>query len=150
MTRIQEICETYDIALCYLFGSQKEIGETVLKGQGVQPNDSESDIDFAVSFVMPPKNPLDVYARLSIDLDELVSPFKADLVFLHEVDHLIQLEAIRGINVYSIDEKLKDAFELKVMALAADELVIFNLNERDFLEAIEDGYFEFEYQADRR
>jgi hypothetical protein len=33
---------------------------------------------------------------------------------------------------------------------AADELEIFKLNEKDLFEAIENGYFEFEYKADRR
>lgn len=30
---------------------------------------------------------------------------------------------------------------------ASDELVIMRLNERDMFEAIEDGYFHFEYKA---
>ena len=33
---------------------------------------------------------------------------------------------------------------------ASDELEIFKLNERDLFEAIDNGYFEFEYKADRR
>lgn len=32
---------------------------------------------------------------------------------------------------------------------ASDEFEVFKLNENDLLEAIEDGYFEFEYKADR-
>ena len=112
--------------------------------------DTESDIDFAVLFITPPQNSLEVYASLSLDLQDLVSPFKADLLFLHEVDHLIQLEAIKGINVWSLDEEYRDAYEEKVMMFASDELEVFKLNEKDFLEAIEDGYFEFEYEADRR
>jgi hypothetical protein len=87
---------------------------------------------------------------LSLDLQDLVSPFKADLLFLHEVDHLIQLEAIKGINVYSIDEDFKDDYEEKVLMFASDELEIFKLNEKDLFEAIDNGYFEFEYKADRR
>lgn len=79
-----------------------------------------------------------------------MSPFKSDLLFLHEVDHLIQLEAIKGINIYAIDERYKDIYEEKVLMFASDELVIFKLNEKDLLEAIENGYFEFEYEADRR
>jgi len=79
-----------------------------------------------------------------------VSSFKTNLLFLHEVDHLIQLEALKGINIYSKDQENKEAYEEKVMMFAADELEIFKLNDRDFLEAIDNGYFEFEYQADRR
>jgi hypothetical protein len=36
------------------------------------------------------------------------------------------------------------------MMFASDELEIFKLNEIDLLEAIDHGYFEFEYKADRR
>jgi hypothetical protein len=35
------------------------------------------------------------------------------------------------------------------MMFAADEIEIFKRNEKDFFEAIDHGYFEFEYQADR-
>jgi predicted nucleotidyltransferase len=150
MNKITEICEKYKVALCYIFGSQKEIGMALLNGEHVEMTDTESDLDFAVLFEAPPLNNLEIYARLSVDLQDLVSPFKTDLLFLHEVDHLIQLEAVKGINVYSKDQENKEAYEEKVMMFAADELEIFKLNDRDFLEAIDNGYFEFEYQADRR
>jgi len=90
---IVNICENYNIALCYLFGSQQEQGLAILQGKRVALTDSESDIDFAVLFKEIPSNHLDAYARLSLDLQDLMSPFKADLLFLHEVDHLIQLGA---------------------------------------------------------
>lgn len=150
MKKIEEICKKYDLALCYIFGSQKEIGKALLQGKHVELTDPESDIDFAVLFARPPQNSLEIYAYLSLDLEDLVSPFKADLLFLHEVDHLIQLEAIKGINIYSIDEEYRTSYEERVMMFASDELEIFKLNESDFLEAIDHGYFEFEYKADRR
>ena len=87
---------------------------------------------------------------MSLDLQDLVSPFEAGLLFLHEVDHLIQLEAIMGINIYASSEEDREVFEERVMMFASDELEIFKLNERDFFEAIDDGYFEFEYKIDRR
>ena len=150
MKQIKEICNKYKVALCYIFGSQQEIGIALSDGECVEMKDAESDIDFAVLFETPPLNSLETYACLSVDLQDLVSPFKADLLFLHEVDHLIQLEAIKGINIYSNDQENKEAYEEKVMMFAADELEIFKRNDRDFLEAINNGYFEFEYQADRR
>lgn len=148
MKDIKDICRKYNIALCYIFGSQQDIGKSILEGKNVEISDPEADIDFAVFFKEPPKNPLKTYALLSLELQELVSPFKADLLFLYEVDHLIQLEAIRGINIYSINEEFKEEYEEKVMMFASDELEIFKLNERDLFEAIKNGYFEFEYKAD--
>lgn len=150
MKQIEEICKKYKVTLCYLFGSQKEIGRSLLEGKNEEMTDAESDIDFAVSFETFPLNSLEVYSRLSIDLQDLVTPFKADLLFLQEVDHLIQLEVVKGINIFSLNDEYREAYEEKVMMFASDELEIFKLNDRDFLEAIDNGYFEFEYQADRR
>jgi hypothetical protein len=150
MEKINSICNKYNIALCYLFGSRQNEGKAILKGKHIDMVDIESDIDFAVLFLRPPGNALDTYASLSLDFQELVSPYKADLLFLHEVDHLIQLEAINGINIYAIDNDFLEAYEEKVMMLASDELEIFKLNEKDLFEAIENGYFEFEYKANRR
>jgi predicted nucleotidyltransferase len=149
MNKIKEICKKYGIALCYIFGSQKNIGKAILEGRDVEIRDPESDIDFAVLFNVLPQNTIETYAYLSLDLDEIVSPIRTDLLFLHEVDHLIQLEAIKGVNIYSIDEKFREEYEQKVMMFASDELEIFKLNEKDLFEAIEDGYFQFEYKADR-
>jgi len=147
MEKINEICKKYNVALCYLFGSQQEKGKAILCGEKLKIADIESDIDFAVLFMNPPGNALDTYASLSLDLQGLVSPSRADLLFLHEVDHLIQLEAINGINIYAINNDFREAYEEKVMMLASDELEIFKLNEKDLFEAIENGYFEFEYKA---
>lgn len=147
MNPVEKICKKYNIALCYLFGSQQNKGKSLLEGKQVEMVDAESDIDFAVLFRRRPENTLETYASLSLDLQELVSTFKADLLFLHEVDHLIQLEAIKGINIYSVNDEFREEYEEKVMMFASDELEIFKLNEKDLFEAIEHGYFEFEYKA---
>jgi len=143
---INRICKKYQIALCYLFGSQKDTGMALLKGDRVELVDQESDIDFGVIFKVFPQNPLEAYALLSLDLQDLISPFRVDLLFMHEVDHLIQLEAIKGINIYSISEEYKETYEEKVMMFASDELEIFKLNEKDMFKGMEDGYFEFKYK----
>ena len=147
MKQFNDICEQYGIALCYLFGSQQERGNSILAGETVPVVDEESDIDFAVLFRTRPAAPLELYARLSLDLQDIVQPHRADLLFLPEVDHLLQLEAMRGINVYSFDAQFRESYEDRVMKFAADELQIFKRNERDFFEAAKDGYFEFKYQA---
>jgi predicted nucleotidyltransferase len=148
MKIIHEICKRYDVVLCYIFGSEAATGKAIMDGRHIELTDPESDIDFAVLFIKPPENSLKTYANLSLELQELVSPFKADLLFLHEADHLIQLEVIKGINIYAQSEEFRESYEEKVMMFASDELEIFKLNEKDMFEAIEDGYFEFEYKAD--
>lgn len=150
MKKIDNLFKQYGISLCYLFGSQAKQGIARLQDAKIEVEDPESDIDFAVLFFTPPKNSIETYAELSLELSELVSPFRADLLFLNEVDHLIQLEAIRGINIFAADENFKEDYESNVMACAADEIEILKRNEKDFLEAIRYGYFEFEYQANPR
>jgi hypothetical protein len=149
LNRLEKICINHNVSLCYLFRSLQQVGKALLEGNPVEIQDSESDIDFAVLFLAPPDNSLESYAALSLALQDLVSPYKADLLFLHEVDHLIQLEAIRGVNIYSKNDAYREAYEEKIMMFAADEIEIFKRNEKDFFEAIDHGYFEFEYQADR-
>jgi uncharacterized protein len=147
---IENICNAYNIGLCYLFGSQVGIGKDLLEGKIIEVKDPESDIDFAVAFLEPPVNNLKAYAALSLDIQELVSPHRADLLFLHEVDHIIQLEAIEGVNVYSSSDEFRESYEELVMMFASDEMEVFKLNEKDMFEAIENGYFEFEYKAPGR
>jgi predicted nucleotidyltransferase len=81
MKQIEQICKKYNVILCYLFGSQKKEGKALLQGDHGELKAMESDIDFAVLFKTPPQNNREVYAALSLDLQDLVSPFKADLLF---------------------------------------------------------------------
>jgi predicted nucleotidyltransferase len=150
MKKIENLCKKHNVALCYLFGSRAEEGLALLEGKNVEIADPESDIDFAVLFETPPKNPLEAYASLSLDLLDLTHPFKADLLFLHEVDHLIQLEAIKGISLFALNNELKEKYEEEVMMMASDEWEIFKLNEKDLFEAIDNGYFDFEYKITGR
>ncbi len=145
---LDEIFKKYGVSICYVFGSQKDNALLLIRGEKVNIEDTEADIDFAVVFKSLPENPLKTYALLSLELQDIVSPYKADLVFMHEVDHLFQLEAIKGHCIYCEDESFMEEYEEKVMRFASDELEIFKLNEKDFFEAIENGYFKFEYKAD--
>lgn len=147
MKNIEAICKRYGIALCYIFGSQAETGKALIEGKTMESPAPGSDIDFAVLFAKIPHNSSRIYAEVSLEFEEIVRPFRADLLFLHEVDHLIQLEAINGINIYAAHEEIREEYEEKVMMFASDELAVFKLNEKDMLEAIEHGYFEFEYKA---
>ena len=40
MKKIEDICRKYNIALCYLFGSQKEAGLAQLAGDTVKVSDT--------------------------------------------------------------------------------------------------------------
>lgn len=66
---------------------------------------------------------------------------------MHEQDSLFQYEIIKGVRIYAKDEDFADEYEELVMKKASD--LSFKQKEfiKDVLEAIEDGYFQFEYKA---
>ncbi len=64
---------------------------------------------------------------------------------MHEVSTLFQYEIINGVRIYEKDELLADEFEEGVMKSAEDLLYKKRIFNSEIMEAIEDGYFEFEY-----
>lgn len=143
MEKMREIAERYGLTLIYLFGTQAETGSRHLKGEAVTP-DRFSDLDIAVQFKMLPED-IDIYGNLYIELSELFGPFDIDIVFIHEVDTFFCYEIISGIRVYEKSEKDADRFEEDVLKRAGDLYFKKKAFDKDAMEAIEDGYFPFEY-----
>jgi ribosomal protein L7Ae-like RNA K-turn-binding protein len=54
MKKIDEVCEKYNIALCYLFGSQQELGKALLKRKKVEMVDRDTG-NMCVNFLSPKK-----------------------------------------------------------------------------------------------
>jgi predicted nucleotidyltransferase len=142
--RIQTVASAYDLSLIYLFGSQAISGNQYLQGFKVVP-DEMSDLDIAVAFRNSPVLLMETYGHLYRDLGKIFDPFDIDLIFVHEVDILLQYEIIKGVRIYEGDESLADQFEERIMKLAGDLLVKKQIMNREIMEAIEDGYFQFEY-----
>lgn len=143
MKKMGEIAERYGLTLIYLFGTQAENGRRHLKGEAVTP-DRFSDMDIAVQFKALPEN-IDIYGNLYIELSELFGPFDIDIVFIHEVDTFFCYEIINGIRVYEKSEEDADRFEEDVLKRAGDLYFKKKAFDEDAMEAIEDGYFSFEY-----
>lgn len=143
---IKNTAEKYGIALIYLFGSQAENGARYLKGDNINAEDL-SDLDLAVSFKNIPSEPMKIYGALYKELSKVFEPFYIDLVFMHEVEILFQYEIIKGIRIFEKDEFLADELEEMIMKRAEDLAFKKKILNREILEAIEDGYIEFEYRA---
>ncbi len=86
-------------------------------------------------------------ARLYREFSRVFEPFNIDLVFMDEVDTLFQYGIIRGVRIYAKDEGDADLFEETVMKKAGDLLFKKRLMNKEIMEAVEDGYFEFEYKS---
>jgi len=142
--QIHAVAKAYNLSLIYLFGSQAATGNQYLKGIEVTPDDA-SDLDIAVAFQNPPLSPMETYGNLYRDLGKIFDPFDIDLIFAHEVNILLQYEIVKGVRIYEADEFLADQFEERIMKLAGDLIVKKRMMDREIMEAIEDGYFQFEY-----
>ncbi|MBI5187627.1 MAG: nucleotidyltransferase domain-containing protein [Nitrospirae bacterium] len=141
---IKAIAERYGITLIYLFGSQADKGRRYLEGEDVRL-DAFSDLDVAVTFENPPTEAIKIYGVIYKEISEIFDPFNIDLIFMHEVGALFQYEIIKGVRVYEKDRHLTDEFEEGIMKRAEDLLFKKRIFDDEVMEAIEDGYIEFEY-----
>jgi len=135
--KLREICQKYNIALVYLFGSQKENSLKLLNGEKVDIKDPLADIDVGIVFSQDIESIPDrhkVYSNIYNDFEDLFLPYHLDLVFLQECHSVFQTEALLGICVYSISEEFKDEYEMMVLRRAADFKYVLDKYAEDALE----------------
>ena len=135
--KLREICQKYNIALVYLFGSQKENSLKLLNGEKVDIKDPLADIDVGIVFIhsiedIPER--YKIYSNIYNDFEDLFLPYHLDLVFLQECHSVFQTEALLGICVYSISEEFKDEYEMMVLRRAADFKYVLDKYAEDALE----------------
>ena len=121
--KLRDICQKYNIALVYIFGSQKENSLKLLNGEKVDIKDPLADIDVGIVFIhsiedIPER--YKIYSNIYNDLEDLFLPYHLDLVFLQECHSVFQTEALLGICVYNISREFKDEYEMMVLRRAAD------------------------------
>lgn len=140
---LDDLFKQHRVRIAYLFGSQKDKGVAFLKGQSIEiERDSDLDIGVVLEDLPSPEQRLDLYMNLYADLSEVFNPFNIDLVLLQETDTLFQYEAIKGELIYYDDEEFLDSYEELVIKKAEDLSFKRIEFEKDFLEAIRDGYRE--------
>ncbi|MDP2753607.1 MAG: nucleotidyltransferase domain-containing protein [Nitrospirota bacterium] len=126
---LRTIAQKYGITLIYLFGSEADKGKKYLEGEEVIP-DAFSDLDVAIAFETPPVDAIRTYGFLYREISERFDPFNVDLIFMHEVNTLFQYA---------------DNFEETIMKKSEELFYKKRVLHNEIMEAIEDGYFEFEY-----
>ena len=142
--RIEAIAEKYGLRFVYFFGSEAEKGRVYLEKGKVTPFPF-SDLDVAVAFEKALAEPMETYGHLYKEISETLDPFDVDLVFMQDVNTLFKYEIIRGVRIYVRDEFDADEFEEEIMKRSEDLLVKKRRLDRDIMEAVENGYIEFEY-----
>lgn len=146
-SRIEALAEKYSIRFVYLFGSEAEKGRVYLEAGKADPLPG-SDLDVAVAFEKALLEPMETYGHLYKEISEMLDPFNVDLVFMQDVNTLFKYEIIRGIRIYAGDEVDGDEFEEEIMKRSEDLLFKKRSLDRDIMEAVENGYIEFEYHPD--
>jgi len=141
---LTHLFKKHKVKIAYLFGSQIKEGVAFLSEKSGDTV-SDSDLDIGVVFERLPDNIFRVYGDLYADLSMFFEPFNVDLVFLQETEPLFQFEAIKGERIYCEDEGFCDDYEEMVMKRASDLAYKKIEFEKDFLEAIKDGYFEIKH-----
>lgn len=142
---LAELFKKHGVKIAYLFGSRKDDGAAFLAGR-LKEVEGGSDLDVGVVFERLPQRRYEIYGELYADLSILFDLFKIDLVFLQETDALFQYEAIRGNLIYYEDEAFLDDYEEAVMKRASDLSYKKIEFEKDFLEAVRDGYFQIAHR----
>jgi predicted nucleotidyltransferase len=141
---IRTLANRHGIVLIYLFGSQADNGKSYIEGEDVIA-DAFSDLDVAIAFENSPAEAIETYGILFKEISEIFDPFHIDLVFMHEVNTLFQYEITMGVRIYTKDELYADELEESIMKRAEDLLFKKRILDNEIMEAIENGYFEFEY-----
>jgi predicted nucleotidyltransferase len=142
---IRALADKHHILLIYLFGSQADRGKTYLEGENTMP-DAASDLDVAVVFDTPPTDSIKIYGMLYREFSQIFDPFTIDLLFMHEVNSLFKYEIIKGLRIYERDESYADNYEEHIMKVAEDLSFKKRTFNNETMEAMENGYFEFEYR----
>jgi predicted nucleotidyltransferase len=116
---LADACRRHGVLAVYLFGSRKDDGARLLRGEAVE--DAGSDLDVGIVFEPPPPDHRRL-AAVQVALEEVFAPLRVDLVPLQRVDPLFQFAAVDGHRVAALDRHRADLFELYVMRRAAEAL----------------------------
>jgi predicted nucleotidyltransferase len=111
------------VGLAYFFGSQKELGPLLLKGQPVT-GAPESDLDLGVVLLEHPADYREgekLRRRLQEELSVLFTPVRLHLLLLEEENaHVQHAAAIKGLPAYAVSEEFARQYRRKVYILYAD------------------------------
>ncbi|WP_324715294.1 nucleotidyltransferase domain-containing protein [Carboxydochorda subterranea] len=119
-----DIAQRYGLDLVYAFGSQADLVAALVTTGAVPSRPTRSDADIGVVFAggLPPagRDRAVTYARLNLELSDLLEPLMVDLVFLQENHSVFQAEAIKGHCLYAASPGVRERYEEMILRRAAD------------------------------
>ena len=115
-------CKPTGLAWPIFWAPKKNWGRLVLRGEAVEGK-PDSDLDLGVVLL---EHPLDYWEgqklrqRLEDGLAPLFAPLRLHLLLLEEENAHVQYAAIRGIQVYAVNEEFTRRYRRQVLTLYGD------------------------------
>ncbi|MFO8032302.1 MAG: nucleotidyltransferase domain-containing protein [Desulfohalobiaceae bacterium] len=119
---LKKLCDTYGVHDIYAFGSRAGEMLAWIRGDSVQTAHPDSDVDIGVLPLSSAKWDAERKVKFSMELEDLFSVSRVDLVLLPEAEPFLTLDIIRGELLYTIDADEQARYELFVLRRAGDLL----------------------------
>ena len=120
LEHIVEISDQYSLSAIYVFGSRTEQGKFLITEENGFIRDVGADLDIGVLPQRQATLSTRDKARLTIELEDLFSISKIDLVSIPEANPFLAANIIRGERIYCGNENEVDEYELYVLRRAGD------------------------------
>lgn len=118
--KIEEICKRYGISALYVFGSRAGEIAARVRRPGEDSRFPHSDVDIGVQPLFGTHLTAKRKIDLTIELEDLLSAPRLDLIVLSEAGPFLQLEVIRGESLYCDDPDRQAEDELLVLRRVGD------------------------------
>ena len=117
---LKQISDRYGISTIYVFGSRAKEIVSRLRGEEAFPSYPQSDVDIGIQLNRGRLLSAQDKIQLTIELEDLFSASRVDLLVLSEVKPFLALDIIRGELLYcrDLDEQARD--ELYILRRAGD------------------------------
>ena len=117
---LKQISDRYGISTIYVFGSRAKEIASRLRGEEASSSYPQSDVDTGIQLNMGRLLSAQDKIQLTIELEDLFSAPRVDLLVLSEVKPFLALDILRGELLYcrDLDEQARD--ELYILRRAGD------------------------------
>ena len=120
--QLSEICRKYSADILYGFGSlSKKVKQWIdAEIDSILPHNRQSDVDVGVKPLKGKIFSLDEKVRFSLELEDLFSVNRVDLVIIPEADPFLAANIIRGERIFCQDDYRADEYDLYILRRAGD------------------------------
>jgi len=117
---LEKIALDYGISEIYAFGSRGDEIARRIRGEKIEPTYPASDVDTGIETLPEKRLSAKQRVQLTIQLEDLLTVSRVDLVVLSEVSPFLALEIIKGELLYCKDPDAQAEHELLILRRAGD------------------------------